>query len=82
SVYKNLLSAYDLKEIGRGSGGADIGPLGQQGTLLIGFKPDSQRYFDFHHAKTDTLEAVNERELNLGAASMAALVYLLDKYGL
>ncbi|MER0442401.1 M20/M25/M40 family metallo-hydrolase [Emticicia sp. W12TSBA100-4] len=82
TVYKNLLSAYDLKEIGRGSGGADIGPLGQQGTLLIGFKPDSQRYFDFHHAKTDTLEAVNERELNLGAASMAALVYLLDKYGL
>lgn len=82
AVYKNLLSAYDLKEIGRGGGGADIGPLGQQGTLLIGFKPDSQRYFDFHHAKTDTLEAVNERELNLGAASMAALVYLLDKYGL
>jgi hypothetical protein len=50
--------------------------------LLIGFKPDSQRYFDFHHAKSDTLEAVNERELNLGAASMAALVYLIDKYGL
>ena len=80
--YKFLLSPYGLHEIGRGSGGADIGPLGSQGTLLIGFKPDSQRYFDFHHAATDTLEAVNERELNLGAASMAALLYLLDKYGL
>jgi hypothetical protein len=81
-AYKNLLAAYGLNEISKGGGGADIGPLGQQGTLLIGFKPDSQRYFDFHHAKSDTLEAVNERELNLGAASMAALVYLIDKYGL
>ena len=81
-VYKKLLAPYGLAEIGRGSGGADIGPLGNSGTLLIGFKPDSQRYFDFHHAQTDVLEAVNERELKLGAASMAALVYLIDKYGL
>ena len=80
--FKKLLEYYGLNEIVRGSGGADIGPLGQQGTLLIGFKPDSQRYFDFHHTQIDTLEAVNERELNLGAASMAALVYLIDKYGL
>ena len=79
--FKKLLEYYGLNEIGRGSGGADIGPLGQQGTLLIGFKPDSQRYFDFHHTQIDTLETVNERELNLGAASMAALVYLIDKYG-
>ncbi|MBA4852606.1 M20/M25/M40 family metallo-hydrolase [Emticicia sp. BO119] len=81
-VYKNLLAPYGLAEIGRGSGGADIGPLGNLGTLLIGFKPDSQRYFDFHHAQNDKLDAVNERELKLGAASMAALVYLIDKYGL
>lgn len=82
TVYKKLLSPYGLDEIGRGSGGADIGPLGNLGTLLIGFKPDSQRYFDFHHAQNDKLDAVNERELKLGAASMAALVYLIDKYGL
>ncbi len=81
-AFKKLLEEYGLHEIGKGSGGADIGPLAQQGTLLIGFKPDSQRYFDFHHTQTDKLEAVNERELNLGAASMAALVYLIDKYGL
>jgi carboxypeptidase Q len=82
AAYKSLLAEYGLSEIGKGSGGADIGPLGQQGTLLIGFKPDSQRYFDFHHAQTDKLEAVNERELNLGTASMAALIYLIDKYGM
>jgi hypothetical protein len=81
-VYKKLLSPYGIAEIGRGAGGADIGPLGKLGTLLIGFKPDSQRYFDYHHAQNDRLEAVNERELKLGAASMASLVYLIDKYGL
>ena len=50
--------------------------------LLCGYAPDSQRYFDYHHTADDTFDKVNKRELELGAASMAALVYLLDKYGL
>ena len=79
--FKPLFVPYGLHEIERGGGGADIGPLGPQGTVLIGFKPDSQRYFEYHHAANDVFEAVNQRELELGAASMAALVYLLDKYG-
>lgn len=76
--FKPLLAPYGLHEIGRGSGGADIGPLGPLGTVLVGFKPDTQRYFDIHHAATDNFETVSERELKLGAASMAALVVLLD----
>ena len=80
--WKPLLSPYGLHEIGSGSGGADIGPLAALGTVLFGFKPDSQRYFDFHHTAIDRFEGVNKRELELGGASMAALVYLLDKYGL
>lgn len=80
--WKPLLAPYGLHEIGAGSGGADIGPLAQQGTVLFGFKPDSQRYFDFHHTGTDRFEGINKRELELGAASMTALVYLLDQYGL
>ena len=81
-AWKNLFAPYGLHEIGPGSGGADIGPLAPQGTVLFGFKPDSQRYFDYHHTAVDRFEAVSKRELELGAASMAALVYLLDKYGL
>ncbi|GAB3262929.1 M28 family peptidase [Larkinella harenae] len=80
--WKRLLAPYGLHEIGAGSGGADIGPLAQLGTVLFGFKPDSQRYFDVHHAGIDRFEGVNKRELELGAASMTALVYLLDQYGL
>ena len=81
-AWKPLLAPYGLTEIGPGSGGADIGPLAQSGTVLLGFKPDSQRYFDYHHTTIDRFEAVSQRELELGAASMAAVVYLLDMYGL
>ncbi|WP_026308714.1 M28 family peptidase [Spirosoma spitsbergense] len=81
-AWKPLLSPYGLAEIGPGGGGADIGPLAQTGTVLLGFKPDSQRYFDYHHTTVDRFEAVSQRELELGAASMAAIVYLLDAYGL
>ena len=66
----------------RGGSGADIGPLKGMKGLLSGYSPDSQRYFDLHHTAADTFDKVNKRELELGAASMAALVYLLDKYGL
>ncbi len=81
-AFKPLLSPYGINEIGGGGGGADIGPLKPQGVPLVGFRPDSQRYFDYHHAATDRIEAVNERELMLGSAAITALVYLLDKYGL
>jgi carboxypeptidase Q len=80
-AWSPLLEPYGLT-LEKGGSGADISGLKSQKGLLIGFKPDSQRYFDYHHTAIDTFEAVNKRELELGAASMTALVYLLDKYGL
>ncbi len=74
-----LLEPYYL-HIRKGGGGADISPLKPQGTLLIGFETDSQRYFDYHHTAADTLETVNKRELDLGTAAMASLLFLLDRY--
>lgn len=76
-----LLEPYYLL-ISKGGSGADINPLKEQGGLLIGFRTDSQRYFDFHHTSQDRISVVNERELKLGGAAMTSLVYLLDKYGL
>ena len=64
-----------------GGSGADIGPLKDKDVVLAGLSPDSQRYFDHHHASNDTFDAVNKRELELGAATMTSLVYLIDKYG-
>lgn len=83
SAWKNLLTPYGACEINRGGGGADIGPLARtQGTAVAGLVPDPQRYFDLHHARNDVFEAVNKRELLLGAVNMAALIYLVDKYGM
>lgn len=78
-----LFLPYGVYELNAGGGGADIGPLNRTlGTPLAGLSPDSQRYFDIHHARSDVFEAVNKRELELGAVNMAALIYLIDKYGL
>jgi carboxypeptidase Q len=71
---------YDLHVFEKGYGGVDIGPLKESfpGIPLFGFIPDSQRYFDFHHAPSDVFENVNKRELELGAAAIASFIYLLD----
>ncbi|WP_324720606.1 M20/M25/M40 family metallo-hydrolase [Salinimicrobium sp. HB62] len=79
--WKPHFEPYLIHYFARGSSGADIGPLKNGSTVLAGLRPDSQRYFDHHHAATDTFDAVNKRELELGAATMASLVYLVDKYG-
>ena len=79
--WKDLFKPYLIHYFEKGGSGADINPLKNGSTVLAGLRPDSQRYFDYHHADTDTFEAVNKRELELGAATMAALVYLVDKYG-
>ena len=77
-----LFEPYELYRFEKGFGGVDIMPLKEHfpEIALFGFVPDSQRYFDFHHAETDVFEAVNKRELELGAASIASLLYLIDKY--
>jgi Zn-dependent M28 family amino/carboxypeptidase len=78
--FKPLLSPYGLHDYAKGGSGADIGQLKSEGTILIGYRPDNQRYFDYHHAATDQFDIINARELELGAAGMAALLYLMDKY--
>ncbi|MCA0957894.1 M20/M25/M40 family metallo-hydrolase [Muricauda ruestringensis] len=79
--WRSLFEPYLIHLFQDGGSGADIGPLKNDGIVLAGLRPDSQRYFDHHHAENDTFEHVNKRELELGAATMASLVYLIDKYG-
>ncbi len=80
--WKPLFKPYNLWFFEKGGSGADIHALKKQGTPLIGLVTDPQRYFDFHHCANDTYDLVNPRELELGAAAMAGLVYLIDTYGL
>jgi len=79
--WEPLFKPYLIHYFEKGGSGADIGPLKSDGIVLAGLRPDSQRYFDHHHASNDTFDAVNKRELELGAATMASLVYLIDAYG-
>ena len=78
--WKKLLSPYGLHDLDKGGSGADISPLKEENVTLVGYKPDSQRYFDYHHTSNDTFDKVNKRELELGSASMASIIYLMDKY--
>lgn len=80
--WRNLFKPYLIHLFEKGGSGADVGPLKKDNIVLAGLRPDSQRYFDHHHAANDTFEHVNKRELELGAATMTSLVYLFDKYGI
>lgn len=78
-----LFTNYGVTSFIMNGAGADVDPLNDStGALAAELIPDSQRYFDYHHAGNDIFENVNKRELELGAINMAALVYLVDKYGL
>ena len=79
-LWFDYLAPYQIHEFSRGGSGADIGPLKDGRVVLAGLRPDSQRYFDYHHAANDTFDAINKRELELGAAAMASLVYLMDQF--
>ena len=79
--WQPLFKPYLIHYFEKGESGADVGPLKTESNVLAGLRTDSQRYFDYHHASNDTFDAINKRELELGAATMTSLVYLFDKYG-
>ena len=80
--WKGLFDPYLIQSFIKGGSGADIAPLENENNVLAGLRPDSQRYFDYHHSSNDTFDAVNKRELELGSFAMTSLIYLFDKYGI
>jgi hypothetical protein len=80
--WKPLFVPYGVYSFSKGFGGVDIKGLKECNTALLGLRPDTQRYFDYHHALTDNIDAVNRRELELGATTIASMVYLFSKYGI
>jgi carboxypeptidase Q len=79
--WQDLFLPYGMYKIEKGYSGVDIYYMKGQGIPLIGLMTDSQRYFDYQHSEADTFDKVNRRELQIGSASIASLVYLIDKYG-
>jgi carboxypeptidase Q len=79
--WKKLFIPYGIYDFSETGGGSDIEPLKPLGVPLMELIPDSQRYFDIHHTSNDTFSRVSRRELELGGASMAAMIYLFSEYG-
>ncbi len=82
--YAKGLRLLNLHQFRPGHGGTDIDPLRRSAKTIVlaGLLPDPQRYFDLHHTAADVFEEVNHRELKLGAAAMAGLVWLVAERGL
>ena len=83
-AWRDNLADYGIGDLRRGGAGVDIGPLKEEAPagkrpLMVGLRPNSQRYFDYHHSDRDVFENVHERELKLGAAALTSMVYLLDQ---
>jgi len=77
-----LFEPYSANRFVNGGSGVDIGFLKDQNVVLAELMSDPARYFDYHHSGYDTFERVNKDYLNQGSATMASLIYLVDKYGL
>lgn len=72
----NIMKFYD------GDSGTDIWKLAEEGAMTIGMQFNMHKYFNYHHAPLDTVETINERELETGAIAMATLAYVLAEEGI
>jgi carboxypeptidase Q len=81
-LWEPLLRACGIQWVRTGGGGSDVGPLAEKGAVVMGFIPDSQRYFDYHHSANDVLSAVHPRELELGAVVQAVMAYVVAQEGI
>jgi carboxypeptidase Q len=81
-LWKPLFLPYGVYDFSEEGGGSDIEPLQAQGVPVMEIVPDSQRYFDYHHTPVDTFDKISKRELDMGAATMAAMMWLISEYGL
>jgi Zn-dependent M28 family amino/carboxypeptidase len=70
-----LLEPWGAGALRGEGGGADISPLREHGVPLAELIPEDARYFDVHHSAADVLASVHPRELELGAAAIAAFAW-------
>ena len=77
-----LFEPFEGDRFRKGGGGADISELAKKGVPVMGLRVDGQKYFDYHHSENDTIDKVNERELEFGAIAIAILTYVLAQEGL
>jgi len=77
----SVLEKSGIHWIKKGGSGVDVQYI-KNTKAKIGYVPDAQRYMDVHHSANDTFDSVHSRELELGAASIAIMAYLISEEGL
>jgi hypothetical protein len=71
-----LLAPLGVEEQdGPAHGGADVGPLKEQGVPVLELRQDGTRYFDIHHTANDTLDKIDPGVLAQAAAAFATAVW-------
>jgi carboxypeptidase Q len=73
----DLLHRIDAGEITQPGGGADIGPLMQDGVPGMGLRVEGDRYFWYHHTEADTVDKLDPREMAECVAAMAVMAYVV-----
>jgi len=82
SGWQKMLQEFGIERFTEGGGDADNSPLAEVGATLFSLNPETVRYFDLHHSAHDVIDNVHPRELEMGALSFAALVWLVSEHGL
>ena len=73
----SLLDRIDAGTINRGGGGADIGPMMEEGVPGMGLQVDGTRYFWYHHTDADTIDKLDPEEMARCVAAMAVMAYVV-----
>ena len=72
-----LLTPTTADRITRGGGGADIGPIGQEGVPLMGLNTDTTKYWEIHHTPADTMDKIVPQDFARCVAAMAVMAYAI-----
>lgn len=79
--WEKYFKPFGIESFSRDGEGTDIEPLEKLGAINCSFITGPNKYFNYHHSALDNIKVVDPLELELGSASMAAFIYLLDMRG-
>lgn len=60
------------------AGGADVGPLMEEGAPGVSLRQDGTRYFDLHHTPNDTLDKVDPEQLAQNVAAWTTMLVVMS----
>lgn len=72
-----LLDPLESGLVTKGGGGADIGPIMQEGVPGMGLRVDGSRYFWYHHTNADYVDKLDPDDVARSVATMAVFAWVV-----